>query len=361
MQKDHLKLFWDGRTWRTEGYIFGKRIRKSFRIRSQSKKRLAERALSLLFDEEYMAGRKRERMKRSMLFSTASIGYMQAKGYNRYTDYIPKILEVLGPDPRIDELDKKTLTQIGAEKMPTYNSQSIQDCLVKPSMTIIRHARGEYRERSTKKAKRIHVLTVTQTLRLLDTAGNDPSVLKWDSDRRTLQKIAFQLGSMASPGETCAVLARDIDAEHQRVSLAGREPGARKNIYRYRDVYLPNFYWKFLLGLPDKGKVFLTPRGEPYAVRKFRGGQYAAAFASVLEAADLPQEFSPHDLRHTAASHFYAATKDVKALTRLGGWADGDLPLRTYVELLPASTADELLAESIDYGQVLDKIFWRGA
>ena len=68
MQKDHLKLFWDGKTWRTEGYIFGKRIRKSLRIRSESKKELAKRALSILFDEEYMAGREREKLKGSMLF-----------------------------------------------------------------------------------------------------------------------------------------------------------------------------------------------------------------------------------------------------------------------------------------------------
>lgn len=361
MQKDHLKLFWDGKTWRTEGYIFGKRIRKSLRIRSESKKNLAKRALSILFDEEYMAGREREKLKGSMLFSTAAIGYMKAKKYNRYTDYIPKILDVLGPLPHINELNEKTLAKIGAERMPTYSPQSIKDCFVKPSMTIIRHANGDYREATTKPAKDIHVLTVSQTLKLLDTAAHDPSVLRWDPERRTLHKIAFQLGSMASPGETCAVLARDIDAEHQRVRLAGREPGARKNQYRIRDVYLPDFYWNFLRSLPDEGKVFLTPRGESYAVRQFRGGQYAGAFSAVVKAAGLPPEFTPHDLRHTAASHFYAATRDVKALCRLGGWADGDLPLKIYVELLPASTADELLAASIDYGQVLDKIIWRGA
>ena len=361
MQENHLELLWDGKTWRTKGFILGKRIRKSLKIRSRTKEKLAKRALDILFENEYTAGLERRKIKQSQLFSTAAIGYMKEINYNRYTDYLPKILEILGPLSRIDELSEKVLLEIGSERLPTYSSESIKDCFVKPTLTIIRHARGEYRRKTSKKVRRIHVLTVSQTLRLLDAAANDASVLRWDPDRRTLHKIAFQLGSMASPGETCAVLAKDIDAEHQRLTLAGREPSARKNDYRIRDTYPPDFYWKLLQNLPNEGKVFLTPRGNPYALRHFRGGQYVAAFSSVVAAAGLPPEFTPNDLRHTGASHFYAATKDVKALCRLGGWADGDLPLKTYVELLPASTANELLSASIDYGQVLDKIVWRGA
>jgi integrase len=359
MSKDHLNLFWDGKTWRAEGHVLGKRIRRSLKIRSKAKKQLAEEVVNRLFEVEYKAGLERQKVKHSPLFSTVAMNYMKGKGYNRYSAYIPKILEVLGPTPRVAGLDEDTLMTIGIEKLPTYNPQSVKDCFVKPAMTIIRYAKGEYHERSMKKAKRPRVLTVEETLELIDAAAHNPSILKWDPHKRTLQKIAFQLGSMASPGETCAVLAVDIDATHQRVTIAGREPGARKNPYRNRDAYLPDFYWNLLRGLPEKGKVFLSPRGKPYTVREFRGGQYAAAFASVVREAGLPSEVTPHDLRHTAASHFYAATKDVKALCRLGGWADGDLPLKTYVELLPAGTAEELLSASIDYGQVLDGIVWR--
>ena len=160
----------------------------------------------------------------------------------------------------------------GVSALPTYSRSSVNDCFVKPIMAIARHARGETQERNQKAERPIMAMTVSQTLRLLEAAASDPAILRWDPQRQTLKKIAFQLGSMASPGETCAVLASDIDHEHQRVSIAGREPGGRKNIYRQRDVYLPDFYWNFLKDLPAVGKVFLTPHGKPYSVRHFRGG-----------------------------------------------------------------------------------------
>lgn len=171
-----------------------------------------------------------------------------------------------------------------------------------------------------------------------------------------MKKIAFQLGGSASPGETCAVMAQDVDPRHKRVWLAGREPGAQKNQWRVRHVYLPDFYWDLLGELPTEGKAFRAPPDEPYALKKFSGGQYRRAFASVVREAGLSPDFTPHDLRHTFASHFYAVTRDIKALEKLGGWASHDIPLSTYVALLPKTTPQELLAASIDYGQILDRL-----
>lgn len=361
MQKGHLEVFWDGKTWRVKGSVLGKRIRKSLRIREESQKKLAERAAELLFKEEYLKGVEREKVKFSPLFSTTAMNYMKARGYNRYVDYADKALQIIGPDMRNAELEESTLYQLGVEHLPTYSRQSVKDCFVKPVMTMIRHENGEWKERTFRKKPRVRVLTVGQMLRLLHTAENDPRVLRWDPHRWTFRKMVFQLGGITSPGETCAVLAADIDTQHKRVTIAGREPGGQKNDYRLRDVYLPDFHWDRLGELPTEGKAFLSPRGEPYEVRKYRGGQYREAFKSVLECAGLPPEFTPNDLRHTAASHFYAATRNIKALERQGGWAGPDIPLSTYVELLPVTTADELLAASIDYGQVLDRMGWRGA
>ena len=361
MQTDHIELIWDGKTYRAKGFIHGKRIRRSLKIRSESKEKLARKVIDTLFEEEYLKGLQRNKLKETILFTTASINYMKEFGFNRYAAYLSKILSIIGPSMHIGELNEVTLRQLGAQHLRTYNPQSVMDCFVKPAMAIIRHATGKRRDPVKKKARPVRVLTVSEVLRLLDTAANDPSVLQWDPNRHTLQKIVFQLGGGASPGETCVVKAADFDAEHKRVLIAGRDPGGQKNEGRVRYVYLPDFYWALLKGIPKDGYAFRTPRGEPYALRKYSGGQYRIAFASVVRAAGLSPDITPHCLRHTFASHFYAATLNIKALQKLGGWASHEIPLSTYVELLPASTADELLAASIDYGQVLDRLAWRGA
>ena len=108
--------------------------------------------------------------------------------------------------------------------------------------------------------------------------------------------------------------------------------------------------------LPGSGKAFVTPRGEPYAHRQFRREQYTAALASVARIAGFPDGITPHALRRTWATHFYLATLKMKALTLLGGWADGAMPMQKYVKLLPARTKRALLEASINYGKVLDKL-----
>ncbi len=361
MPKDHLELIWDGKTYCGKGSIHGKRIRRSLKIRSESKEKLAQQVLDALFEEEYLKGLERKKVKKTILFSTASTNYMKEFGFNRYAAYLGKILLIIGPSVHIGELNKAKLRRLGAEHLPTYTPQSVMDCFVKPTMTIIRHANGERRDPIPTKPKPVRVLTVSEVSRLLDTAANNPRILRWDPNRRTLQKIVFQLGGGASPGETCVVMAADFYAQHKRVLIAGRDPGGQKNEGRVRYVYLPDFYWDLLGDIPDDGYAFLTPRGEPYALKKFVGGQYSGAFGSVVREAGLSPDITPHCLRHTFASQFYAATLNIKALQTLGGWASHEIPLSTYVELMPASTADELLAASIDYGQVLDRLVWRGA
>lgn len=270
--------------------------------------------------------------------------------------FVAEITRAMGEFRRIGGLDKAQLRMIGSEYLPNQKKASVERNFVKPAWAIIRHENGERQERSSRKSASPRALTIDEVLRLLDVAANHPEIVRVDPKRRMLQKIAFQLGGGAGPGETCAITMADIDVQNQRAYIAGREPGARKNEYRRRYVYLPSYYWDLLGEFPADGKAFLSPQGKPYAPRLYRGGQYTTAFKSVVRAAGLPDEITPYNLRKTWASHFYAATRNLKALTLLGGWADGDLPLKTYVELLPAGTAEELLKASIDYGQVLDNL-----
>ena len=70
----------------------------------------------------------------------------------------------------------------------------------------------------------------------------------------------------------------------------------------------------------------------PYARREDGGGgQISTAFKGACRRAGIV-DFSPHDCRHTWATMFYRATRDIEALMRLGGWRDIKMVQR-YVHL----------------------------
>lgn len=93
-------------------------------------------------------------------------------------------------------------------------------------------------------------------------------------------------------------------------------------------------------GLPAQGAAFLTPKGQPYRIRANNSaGQFAGIFNKAREAAGLGQEVTPHVLRHTWATWFYAATgHNLPALMLAGGWKKADMAMR-YSKLAPADLA----------------------
>jgi integrase len=89
------------------------------------------------------------------------------------------------------------------------------------------------------------------------------------------------------------------------------------------------------------GPVFRTDDGSPYADtgRQF-GGQIKTGFRTALMRAQL-REVTPHDLRHTWATWFYALTKDPLLLKAEGGWATLAMVER-YAHLMPSALAGEI-------------------
>lgn len=73
--------------------------------------------------------------------------------------------------------------EMGSANLPNCSQESVLGEFVKPAMTVIRHATGESKHPSRKKAKPVRALTVDQVLRLLDAAANSPAVLRWDPNR----------------------------------------------------------------------------------------------------------------------------------------------------------------------------------
>lgn len=96
-------------------------------------------------------------------------------------------------------------------------------------------------------------------------------------------------------------------------------------------------------GLPPQGAAFLTPKGQPYQIRKNNsGGQFAGIFNKARDAAGLGTDVTPHVMRHTWATWFYAATgHNLPALMAAGGWKKTDMAMR-YTKIAPADLPSRL-------------------
>ncbi len=114
----------------------------------------------------------------------------------------------------------------------------------------------------------------------------------------------------------------------------GEPPKAGKR----RNAALPPCVVAALANLPHReGPVFLSDKGRPYADRRGAyGGQIKKGWYGAIRRAGLDPELSPHDLRHTWASWYYALNRDLLALKIEGGWSSVALVER-YAHLLPAA------------------------
>ena len=121
----------------------------------------------------------------------------------------------------------------------------------------------------------------------------------------------------------------------------------------HRGVPLHSRAFEALANLPHRdGAVFRCPApkgqkiGPPYARRVGGGGQISTAwlgacrrsgFAELVKVIEDKEgrkrnvykaTITPHDLRHTWATWFYAETRDLRALMELGGWKSMAMVLR---------------------------------
>jgi integrase len=142
---------------------------------------------------------------------------------------------------------------------------------------------------------------------------------------------------------TGARMSEALDLDWSDVDL-----GAAKAVFRMtkngapRAASLPMDAVLALAALPGKtGPVFRRADGEPYADR-FRegGGQIKTGWQGACSRAQIT-EATPHDLRHTWASWFYAVSKDTLLLKAEGGWNSIEMVER-YAHLMPSDLVAEI-------------------
>lgn len=325
---------WDekARRWKVDFSIEGRRVRRRLGIRDKGLKALARAEARLLYRREWQSHLDRlanpAPARSAPCFWEAAKGYVDAGGEARF---LPRLIAHFGPELTIDEIGEPELTAAALELYPRAAPDTHRRQVRVPVSAVIRWARGERRRPSTD-VRRTDWLTPEEVERLLQAA--DPA---------TAAKIGFLVGTGARPGEMLAAEVRDWNPATRQLWISGEETGAGKTPLAARFVRLPGRSVALLGDLPHVGRMFVTPKGKPYVLRRNGGGQIKAAFDKAVARADLGRHITPYILRHTWATWFYAATRDFGQLLDLGGWAKADMANR-YRKMAPDDLEERVLA-----------------
>lgn len=317
--------------WYVSFSIRGRRFRRRLGIRDKSRKALARRAAKALHEREFEASLRGE-VRPSKTFCLAALEYVKRGGEARF---LAPIMRYLGPDTLIDDIDDDLIYEIACSLHPHCTPSTIHRQVRTPITAVLRDARGQKRRKSVD-ARRTLWLTPEEAERLLEHAGAVRS------------KIAFLLGSGSRVGEMLAAVADNLNRTTRQCWIEGEEDGAGKTEAASRWVRFPARAWSLMGELPTNGHLFLTPKGVPYQLTKNRGGQIAAAFNKARDAAELSSAITPHVLRHTWATWYYAQTLDFGGLMDLGGWTKAETANR-YRKLAPDDLAERLLQFGWDF------------
>ena len=272
----------------------------------------------------------------SITLADAALTYMQTGGENRF---LAKILQHFGADTMLADIDNAAINEAADAIYPNAAPATVNRQLITPLSAIVTMAADEgltpprkFRRRKGDKA-RTRWLSPEEAERLIAAASGHLAPI-----------IACLLGTGCRTSEalgaeahffypaTAEIWLPDTKNDHPRML---RMPQRALDMIMARDV-------------PDVGPIFLTPKGEPYRLRQAGGGQISAAFGNACHAAGLGRDVTPHVLRHTWATWYYAATRDFGGLLDLGGWQKSDMAQR-YRKIAPADLAERLLAHGWDF------------
>jgi len=157
------------------------------------------------------------------------------------------------------------------------------------------------------------VLSVEECLRLLETPDrSDPLGL------RDAAMIALMYACGLRVSELVGLRLHELSFEAAVVRVMGK--GSKERIVPVAPLAL-DLVGRYLKearpGLsqhPDEDAIFLTKRGRPFS----RGG-FWAALKQYVRLADLPEDTSPHTLRHSFATHMLSGGADLRAIQEMLG------------------------------------------
>lgn len=245
--------------------------------------------------------------KATATFLEAAVAYMDDGGERRY---LKPIIDLFGTAAlaQIDQLaiDRAARTLCSDAAPSTVNRQ-----VYTPVSAVLKHAhkRGlcelRHIERPKQPKGRVRWLTPTEADRLI--AACSPHM-------RPL--VIFLLYTGARLSEALYLDWRQIDLCAKQVRFLDTKNGADRGVPLHARAF------QQLAKLPHReGPVFRRPDQLPYADSRGSGSPIKTGFKAACRRAGIT-DFTPHDCRHTWATWYYAATRDLIGLMELGGWSD---------------------------------------
>ncbi len=345
MPKKDWEPKWTEQGWAVSFSIEGRRIRRRLGIRDKSLKGVARAKAQQLYKEKW-AAQLAIPTNKEVPFWEATKGYVDDGGEARF---LPKLIGYFGKYTTIDQIGELEIVNCAMELYPNAVPETRRRQVRVPITAVVRWARGE-RKRPSTDNKRVRWLHPEEAEALLKAAAQLTLPRHDKPEPYTLKKIAFLLGSGCRTGECFAADINDWNPATSQQFIPAEEDGAGKTVSSERLVRLPSRAVCLMGELPESGRMFRTPYGKPIKLRKNGGGQMQASFNKARDAAGLGKDVTPHVLRHTWATWYYAQTRDFGGLMDLGGWAKSEMANR-YRKIAPDDLADRLLEHGWDFRQ----------
>lgn len=270
-------------------------------------------------------------------FAQAALSYMRAGGEARF---LRQLLEYFGPEARLTDIDNAAVFACAEALHGRSAPATINRCVITPISAVYNFAaddglceRRRFRRRKGDN-RRLRWLTPQEADALIEGAA-----------RHILPAIALMLGGGCRSSEALSLEAATY------YQATGEAYITRSKNGDGRMIALPRRAQALLEagGLPEAGPLCRTPKGQAYIMRENGGGQISGAFRKACDRAGLGPDVTPHVLRHTWATWYYAQTRDFGGLMDRGGWRKADMANR-YRKIAPADLADRLIAHGWDFG-----------
>lgn len=320
-------------------YVFwteaGRQRKRRTPIFEESLAHAEEDRLNFEAEQRHVFGK--SRAEANVTFAFAAAKYVESadtpEKQRARARYIEKPILHLG-NLRLADLGETAIREACVKAYPTASASTRRRQFFTPVVAVLNFAAGGGRQwcarpavkKPAEPAGRIDWLTPKEVGALIEAASTREAAL-----------VSLIVGCGLRASEAARLQWRDVYLSSGEATVWKSKNGKPRNV----EMPVPTV--AALANLPHReGPVFLTPKGEPYIIQPDSGGLFNNGLAALCARAGV-RRVTMHILRHTWATWFYSATRDLLRLKSLGGWKSYEMVER-YAHLAPRGIAADLLA-----------------
>lgn len=317
--------------WVARGTLNGRRITKSTGC---SRKAEAERVLQKIIADEtgHIIGNE------GITLDQAAAVYLEQGGCDRY---LPRILTHFD-GYLVSEIDKAEMRKAANILYPNAAPATVRRQLYTPVKAIINCAAEEdlctpkqFKSPSNGRRRTDFLLPDQAELLIRACANEGPYITAM---------VTMFIGQGVRLSEAISLQASDLSLSHRFAILRDTKNGEERQISLIPRVVAA---LSVLPTLRGNGAVFRSATGNAYPIN---GRSVQKPFKRAVMAAGIKETTSPHILRHTWATWFYAQTKDVLRLKTEGGWKSSEW--ERYTKTSAPMLGRDALAKGWDYSEL---------